>query len=79
MNTVHGLYASPDDPLLRRAVVYGLERAVSVCSEAELVQNIEDVAVLERLYVPARKLHLLGNGVDLVRFQPRPAEASTVR
>jgi glycosyltransferase involved in cell wall biosynthesis len=79
VNTVHGLYASPDDPLLRRAVVYGLERAVSVCSQAELVQNVEDVAVLERLHVPARKLHVLGNGVDLVRFQPRPAEASTVR
>ncbi len=79
MNTVHGLYASPDDPPLRRAFVYGLERAVSVCSQAELVQNVEDVAVLERLHVPARKLHLLGNGVDLVRFQPRPAEASAVR
>ena len=36
-------------------------------------------AVLERLHVPARKLHLLGNGVDLVRFQPRPAEAATAR
>jgi glycosyltransferase involved in cell wall biosynthesis len=60
-------------------VVYGLEWAVSVCSQAELVQNIEDVAVLERLHVPARKLHVLGNGLDLVRFQPRPAEAPTVR
>ena len=50
-----------------------------MCSQAELVQNVEDVAVLERLHVPARKLHVLGNGVDLVRFQPRPAEASTVR
>jgi glycosyltransferase involved in cell wall biosynthesis len=79
VNTVHGLYASPVDPLLRRAMVYGLERAVSVCSQAELVQNIEDVAVLERLHVPSRKLRLLGNGVDLARFRPRPAEAGSAR
>ncbi len=79
VNTVHGLYASADDPLLRRAVVYGVERAVSVCSQAELVQNVEDIAVLERLHVPARKLHLLGNGVDLVRFRPRPDEAENAR
>ena len=29
VNTVHGLYASPDDPLLRRVLVYGVERAAS--------------------------------------------------
>jgi glycosyltransferase involved in cell wall biosynthesis len=52
---------------------------VSVCSHAELVQNVEDVGVLERLHVPARKLHLLGNGVDLVRFRPRPEAADTAR
>ncbi len=79
VNTVHGLYASPDDPLLRRALVYSVERAASVCSQAELVQNVEDVAVLERLRVPARKLELLGNGVDLERFRPRPAEAESAR
>ncbi len=79
VNTVHGLYASPDDPLRRRVLVYGVERAASVCSQAELVQNVEDVAVLERLRVPARKLHVLGNGVDLARFQPRPAEVSSAR
>ena len=29
VNTVHGLYATPDDPLLRRSVVYGLERVAA--------------------------------------------------
>ena len=29
VNTVHGLYASPDDPLVRRFLVYGTERAMS--------------------------------------------------
>jgi glycosyltransferase involved in cell wall biosynthesis len=75
VNTVHGLYATPDDPILRRTLVYGLERTVSVCSQTELVQNEEDLATLARLRVPARKLVLLGNGIDMDRFGPRPADA----
>lgn len=70
VNTVHGLYASPDDALWRRAVVYALERAASTCSHAELVQNPEDVEVLARLGVPRRKLTTLGNGIDLAHFDP---------
>jgi glycosyltransferase involved in cell wall biosynthesis len=72
VNTVHGLYASPEDRLTRRAVVYTLERAASLCSGAELIQNPEDLAVLARLGVPRRKLVLLGNGVELQRFHPGP-------
>jgi glycosyltransferase involved in cell wall biosynthesis len=68
VNTVHGLYASPDDSRTRRAGVYALERTASTCSGAELVQNEEDLAVLRRLRIPSRKLVLLGNGVDLHRF-----------
>jgi len=70
VNTVHGLYASPEDPRSLRAVVYGLERAASMCSAAELVQNPEDLEVLARLRIPREKLVLLGNGVDLQRFSP---------
>jgi glycosyltransferase involved in cell wall biosynthesis len=70
VNTVHGLYASPEDRISRKAAVYSLERAASLCSEAELVQNPEDLRVLARLGVPNRKLVLLGNGVDLYRFRP---------
>jgi len=70
VNTVHGLYASPDDPISRRAVVYALERSASLCSRAELVQNPEDHAVLTRLGVSRDKLVQLGNGVDLHRFRP---------
>ena len=69
LNTVHGLYAQPGDPLPRRAAVYGLERLAATCSQAELVQNPEDLAVLrDVLRVPTRKLVLLGNGIDLARF-----------
>ena len=55
VNTVHGLYASPEDRASRRAVVYALERAASLCSGAELVQNPEDLEVLARLGVPERQ------------------------
>ena len=71
VNTVHGLYATPEDPWSKRAVVYTLERVAAACSDAELVQNPEDLATLRQvLRVPAAKLVLLGNGVDLGRFAP---------
>lgn len=69
VNTVHGLYATADDPLSKRVVVYGLERLAACASQAELVQNVEDLGVLRGLlHVPASKLTLLGNGIDLERF-----------
>lgn len=79
VNTVHGLYAQPDDPLGKRAVVYGLERLASMCSDAELVQNPEDVETLRKLRIPADRIHLLGNGIDLGRFGPDAADRATVR
>ena len=71
VNTVHGFYAAPDDPWSRRTLVYALERAASTCSHVELFQNPEDLEVMRRLGVSPRKFELLGNGVDLGRFQPR--------
>jgi glycosyltransferase involved in cell wall biosynthesis len=70
VNTVHGLYATPEDKWARRAGVYTLERLAASCSHAELVQNPEDVEVLARLGVSRSKLHVLGNGIDLARFDP---------
>ncbi len=70
VNTVHGLYALPDDPWPKRAVVYALERSAATCSDAELVQNPEDLTTLRTLRYPRGKVHLLGNGVDLARFDP---------
>ena len=75
VNTVHGLYALPEDPWAKRTVVYGLERLAGTCSDAELLQNPEDLAVLRRLGTPHSKLTVLGNGVDLVRFDPAAATA----
>jgi glycosyltransferase involved in cell wall biosynthesis len=75
VNTVHGLYAMPTDRFAKRAVVYGLERIAATCSQAELVQNPEDIPVLRRLRIPEERLTLLGNGVDLGRFSPAGREA----
>lgn len=79
VNTVHGLYALPEDRLAKRAVVYGLERLAGLCSDAELLQNPEDLAVLRRIGVPDAKVSVLGNGVDLDRFDPASVAPGTRR
>ena len=76
VNTVHGLYAQRDDSLKRRAFVYALERLAASCSSAELIQNPEDLDTLVQIGVPAKKLHLLGNGVDLDRFDSSKADGA---
>lgn len=70
VNTVHGLYATPDDSAPKRAVVYALERFAAAFSDAELLQSSEDVPVLRRLRVPRSRIEVLGNGIDLDRFDP---------
>jgi len=72
VNTQHGLYAQPGDRPARRLPVYALERLAAICSDVELIQNPEDLETLAGLGVPRSKLRLLGNGVDLDRFGPRP-------
>lgn len=71
VNTVHGLYAQPSDGAGRRVGVYVAERLAAACSDAELVQNSEDVETLRRLGVPSDRVHLLGNGIDLSRYRQR--------
>jgi len=81
VNTVHGLYAAPEDSGRRKAAVYALERLASTCSDVELFQNPEDLQVMRQLGVPERKLELLGNGVDLAQYRPprSPAEVADAR
>jgi glycosyltransferase involved in cell wall biosynthesis len=69
VNTVHGLYAIDDDPVSRRAAVYALEAIASRFSDAELVQNPEDLELMRRWHL-TRNAELLGNGIDLTRFDP---------
>jgi glycosyltransferase involved in cell wall biosynthesis len=71
VNTVHGLYATDDDGWAKRIVVYGLEAFAARCSDAELLQNPEDLALMTRWHiVRPHRARLLGNGVDLERFDP---------
>nr|MDP9452864.1 glycosyltransferase [Actinomycetota bacterium] len=51
----------------------------ALCSSAELVQNPEDIDVLVRLGVARAKLRLLGNGIDLARFDRAAVPAEQVR
>lgn len=71
VNTVHGIYATEDDPLVKRVIVYLLEAIASRFSDAELVQSAEDVALMRRLRLaPRHRIRHLGNGVDLTHFDP---------
>lgn len=79
VNTQHGLYAQPTDRLARRLPVYTAERIAAACSHTELVQSPEDARTLvHALKVPARRVTVLGNGIDLARFDGgRSARATT--
>ncbi len=77
VNTVHGLYALPEDRLTKRVMVYGAERVAAACSDLELLQNPEDLPVLRRLGVPHDRLTVLGNGIDLRRFDPTARDPAT--
>ena len=71
VNTLHGFYATETDTMSKRTVVYGLEAIAARFSDAELHQNPEDLRLANRLgIVPAGRGRLLGNGIDLSRFDP---------
>jgi glycosyltransferase involved in cell wall biosynthesis/ribosomal protein S18 acetylase RimI-like enzyme len=81
VNTVHGLYATEDDRLLKRIVVYVLEAFAARFSDAELVQSSEDAALMTKWRMsPKHRTFVLGNGIDLrhfdaSRFTPEEREA----
>jgi glycosyltransferase involved in cell wall biosynthesis len=83
VNTNHGLYATEGDRRLKRTIVFGLEWLAARFSDAELLQNPEDLELLTRKHVyPPKQSKLLGNGIDLNRFRPGavpPAERSARR
>ncbi|MGH2787269.1 MAG: glycosyltransferase family 4 protein [Actinomycetota bacterium] len=80
INTVHGLYATEDDSLVKRVLVYGLEGFASRFSDAELVQSAEDLALINRLHLaPQGRSRLLGNGIDVRRFDPQGVTADEGR
>ncbi len=83
VNTVHGLYATPSDGLARKVPVLAVERLARAFSDLELYQSEEDLVWARRTGVASRgRSELLGNGVDIARFDPRavpPERMSAVR
>ncbi|TBT83141.1 glycosyltransferase family 1 protein [Propioniciclava sinopodophylli] len=78
VNTCHGLWARPEDRLLKRAFVYGLEALAIRFSDYELFQNAEDAHTLRRFLTKGR-WEVVGNGIDLERFQFDPEGRRRVR
>lgn len=71
VNTVHGLYATPEDRPAKRIPVLLAERVAALFSDLELYQSEEDLAWARRIRLAAaRKTVLLGNGCDLSAFDP---------
>lgn len=78
VNTCHGLWARPEDPLLKRTFVYGLEALATRFSDFELFQNAEDAHTMRR-FLKQGRWKVVGNGIDLERFQPDPGGRTRVR
>jgi glycosyltransferase involved in cell wall biosynthesis len=78
VNTVHGFYATPEDRARRRLPVMAMERLAARFSDLELYQSAEDLEWARRAGIAreGRRSRHLGNGTDLVRFDPAaiPAE-----
>jgi len=82
VNTIHGFYFHERMPAAERRFYLALEKLAARCSDLILSQNEEDVATALREGIARPgQIRLLGNGIDLVRFDParlRPeARAST--
>jgi glycosyltransferase involved in cell wall biosynthesis len=77
LNTVHGLYATPDDPLTKRLAVSAVEWLAAWFSDLELFQSEEDLHWARRngLVREARSI-LLGNGTDVRRLDPSAIPSS---
>lgn len=69
VNTCHGLWARPEDSFPKRAFVYGLEALAIRFSDYELFQNAEDTHTMRR-FLKKGRWKVVGNGIDLDRFQP---------
>lgn len=79
VNTVHGLYANPSLPPVRRGLVSTAERVAFRFSDHELFQSREDYDwALRRRLVPRKRATWLGNGVDLSLFDPDAVDGAAV-
>jgi glycosyltransferase involved in cell wall biosynthesis len=71
VNTLHGFYFHDHTPALARRFYVFLEKIAARCSDLILSQNPEDVGTaLREAIAPAGRIRLLGNGIDVRRFDP---------
>ena len=78
MSTVHGFYFHDDmEPTWRRFYVF-MEKISARCSDLILSQNSEDVETAVREGIaPRMRIRLLGNGIDITRFDRTRVSAET--
>ena len=78
--TLHGFYFHDYMKPLLRAFYIALERVAAKCSTVILSQNPEDIKTAIKLGICKRdKIKLLGNGVDLSKFDPARFDADFKR
>lgn len=71
VNTIHGFYFHERMGRLARQFYIFLEKVAARCSHLILSQNAEDLETAVREGIcPRSKIKLLGNGIDLRRFDP---------
>lgn len=80
LSTVHGFYFHDNMEFLRRWFYIAVERIAAKCSDVILSQNPEDIETAVKLGICKRdKIRLLGNGVDLSKFEPSRFDADFKR
>lgn len=78
VNTLHGFYFHERMGRSARAFYVLWERIAALCSDVILSQNPEDVATAVRLRIARpEQIRLLGNGIDLRRFDPSRLPSET--
>jgi glycosyltransferase involved in cell wall biosynthesis len=69
LSTVHGYYFHDRMPPVRRRALILLEKLAARCSQLVLSQSREDVeTAIKEGIAPRDRVELLGNGIDLTRF-----------
>lgn len=71
IHTMHGSTWSMETPFARRSVHALLERTSSLCADMLLAQSrCDHDSFVKMRVVPPDKIRIIGNGVDLSRFDP---------
>jgi glycosyltransferase involved in cell wall biosynthesis len=79
VNTLHGFYFHDHMSPMWRQFYIGLEKIAARCSDIILSQNSEDVQTAIHEHIcPPEKIKYLGNGIDVLRFDPGAVSAQDI-